>query len=94
MKDLGVGCGVFVRLNFPLILRDSHLLNMGESFLDVNLIKENTEVSADPLPKLKLKLFGGPSTGEVFYFTGKENKITLGRMSRCDVHISDGLLSK
>ena len=38
---MGIGCGVFVRLNFPLILKDNHLLNMGDSFVVVNLIKES-----------------------------------------------------
>ena len=94
MKDLGLGFGAFVRLNFPLILRDNHLLKMGEIFLVANLVKGGPEISADSLPKLRLKLFGGPSTGEVFYFTGHEKKITLGRTNECDVHIEEGLLSK
>ena len=64
---------------------------MGESFVVVNLVKESITES---VPKLRLKLFGGPSTGEVFYFTGKEKKIFLGRKNGCDVHIEDGLLSK
>ncbi len=38
IKDLGIGFGAFVRLDRPLELKDNHLLNMGESFIIVNLI--------------------------------------------------------
>lgn len=40
IKDLGIGFGAFVRLEKPLELKDNHLLNMGESFIIVNLINE------------------------------------------------------
>jgi hypothetical protein len=53
IKDLGVGYGAFVKLTRPLILRDNFLLNMGESYLVANLIK-NPE---DPVQKLRLKIF-------------------------------------
>jgi hypothetical protein len=49
-----------------------------------------------------LKLFGGPSTGEVFYFTPddfdpsalKLTIIKIGRSNQCDVVIEDAVLSK
>lgn len=40
IKDLGIGFGAFVKLEIPLELKDNHLLNMGESFIIVNLINE------------------------------------------------------
>lgn len=46
IKDLGIGFGAFVRLDRPLELKDNHLLNMGESFIIVNLINEKTQGSA------------------------------------------------
>ena len=50
----------------------------------------------DPSIKLKLKIFGGPSAGEIYYykqdFTGK--KIVIGRTPDCDIRINDKLLSK
>ena len=42
IKDLGIGFGAFVRLDRPLELKDNHLLNMGESFIIVNLITEKS----------------------------------------------------
>jgi hypothetical protein len=40
IKDLGIGFGAFVRLDNALELKDNHLLNLGESFIIVNLIQE------------------------------------------------------
>ena len=57
--------------------------------LDVNL--------DDPSIKLKLKIFGGPSAGEVYYYKqGQhvENSITIGRTPECNIRINDKLLSK
>ena len=52
--------------------------------------------SDDPSIKLKLKIFGGPSAGEVYYYkqdlTGK--RIIIGRTPDCDIKINDKLLSK
>ena len=50
----------------------------------------------DPSEKLKLKIFGGPSAGEIYFYnqdyTGK--KIVVGRTPDCDIRINDKLLSK
>lgn len=45
IKDLGIGFGAFVRLERQLELRDNHLLNMGESFIIVNLINEKPHLN-------------------------------------------------
>lgn len=60
-------------------------------------IPEDLDVNAeDSSVKLKLKIFGGPSAGEIYYykqdFTGK--KIIIGRTPDCDIRINDKLLSK
>ncbi len=77
IKDLGNGYGAFVRVDFPQVLRDNNLLSAGDSFIVVNLIEDTPAVSdrpeapvspASPGPvpnKLRLKLFSGPSSGEV-----------------------------
>jgi len=122
IRDLGIGFGAFVRLDKALELKDNHLLNMGESFIIVNLINEKassayalsehddqpkhlTTNSAHPTTKLRLKLFGGPSTGEVFYFRPEFDPhapsdqqpttiVKIGRSNSCDVVIEDAVLSK
>lgn len=50
VKDLAKGFGVFVRLDSSLTVKDNMLLNVGESFLVVNM-NENSVLS--------LKLFSG-----------------------------------
>lgn len=118
IRDLGIGFGAFARLDRPLELKDNHLLNMGESFIIVNLINDkpskleneqyslssgnNLEKSDSHYMKLRLKLFGGPSTGEVFYFRPDDydpenpepTTIRIGRSNNCDVVIEDAVLSK
>lgn len=44
--------------------------------------------------KLRLKLFGGPLTGEVFYFKADTERIKIGRSKECEVSIDDAVLSK
>ena len=94
IKDLSVGFGAFTRLNSPLILKDNHLIHIGESFIVVNL---NYTGPPRSLPRLRLKLFGGPCTGEVFFFNANEfvsNQIRIGRMFNCEIQIEDSLISK
>lgn len=60
-------------------------------------IPADLDVNADdPSIKLKLKIFGGPSAGEIYYYkqeyTGKS--IVIGRTPDCDIRINDKLLSK
>lgn len=49
---------------------------------------------------MRLKLFGGPSTGEVFYFRPDDEpdkepqSIKIGRSNQCQVVIEDAVLSK
>ena len=77
IKDLGIGYGAYVRLDNPLLLKDNYLLSMGESFFIVNLVpdtaadKRSSRVSADDAAaakmKLRIKVFSGPSNGEILY---------------------------
>ena len=130
IKDLGVGYGVFVRQESPILLKDNMLINVGEAYIVVNIISgslmaQDQDMQAhvaaqsvnggngvstqqmhippdlnihddDPSFKLKLKIFGGPSAGEIFYhkqdFTGKQ--LVIGRTPDCDIRINDKLLSK
>ena len=49
----------------------------------------------DDRSKLKMKIVGGPSAGEVFFFKHPvEKEIVLGRTPDCNVRINDKLLSK
>jgi hypothetical protein len=51
----------------------------------------------DPSIKLKLKIFGGPSAGEIYYYKPEsytDKRIVIGRTPNCDIRINDKLLSK
>eukprot|EP00826_Nyctotherus_ovalis_P060226 TRINITY_DN8429_c0_g3_i6.p1 TRINITY_DN8429_c0_g3~~TRINITY_DN8429_c0_g3_i6.p1 ORF type:complete len:238 (+),score=62.24 TRINITY_DN8429_c0_g3_i6:140-853(+) len=65
IKDLGVGYGAYVKLVNPLVLKDNMLLSMGESFFIANLLAEDNDETNST--KLRIKVFSGPSNGEVLY---------------------------
>jgi hypothetical protein len=58
IRDLCVGFGVFVRLDYTLILKDSMLFNIGESFLVVHF-KNSNDYS-----EISIKVFGAGLSGE------------------------------
>lgn len=62
IKDLGKGYGAFAKLHGAIVIRDSFLVNIGESYVVSYLIPNHEE--GEPLPegsdmafKLKLKIF-------------------------------------
>jgi len=94
IRDLGVGFGVFVRIETSTTLKDNQLINIGESYFIVNIDKP---VLKQGYSRLRVKVYGGITAGEVLYFSAAEffnNKITIGRDKTCDVFIDDKLLSK
>lgn len=98
IRDLGIGVGAFVKIEEDIIIKDNYLLSLGESFIIINILTERDESDTQSdlqFPMLRLKLFGGPSTGEVFFYKPKPNeKIQIGRMNNCHIQIEDSLLSK
>jgi hypothetical protein len=75
IKDLGIGHGVFAKLESPTVLKDNMIVNVGEAHIVVNILsKDETEeigagiTNEDDNSKgarLKLKIFGGPTSGEI-----------------------------
>ena len=58
IRDLCIGFGVFVRLDYTLILKDSMLFNIGDSFLVVNF------KNSQDLSEILIKVFGAGASGE------------------------------
>ena len=88
VKDLAVGCGTFVKLATAWPVKDNSLVNLGDSFALFNLA---------PTGRLRLKLFGTTTTGDVYFFSPQEHRdapVTLGRQATCDVQVTDSLASK
>mgnify|MGYP000929568544 CR=1 FL=1 len=50
--------------------------------------------NGDSSPRLKLKIFGGPAAGEVYFYKNEGQEIVIGRTPDCDIRINDKLLSK
>jgi len=97
VRDLGIGYGTFVRLEYPLVLKDNHLINIGETFLVANIILDkgnNDDGTSSAKMQLRLKIFGIGNNGELFYFPTDKKIITIGRQNNVDILIQDKLLSK
>ena len=59
IKDLWIGYGSFLKFDFPVTLKDNHLINIGESYLIANIInldKEKNDINDDNI-RLKIKVF-------------------------------------
>ena len=61
VRDLCIGFGVFVRLDYTLLLKDSMLFNIGESFLVINF-KNSQNFS-----EITVRIFGAGLAGETKY---------------------------
>jgi len=104
IRDLLIGFGTFVRIDFPLKLRDNHLINIGETFIIINLILKKTEEikemyndNIDNICQIRLKFFYNNDLnngGDTFYFPYSKKEISIGRLNFCDIQIQDNLLSK
>lgn len=91
IRDLAVGFGSFVRLKYPILLKDNYLFHIGDNFMLMNLIEiENYK-------RLRVKIFGLNNSGNIFYFEPhdyKNNSIRIGRANHCEIYIEDTLISK
>lgn len=88
IKDLGKGFGVYMRISFPIVLKDNTVINIGSSFLIFG-------VNEDKSPILSIKIMGEESESNQFdpidYI---DDVITLGRGITCTLRFEDTLLSK
>lgn len=94
LHDLLIGFGTFVKINHTLSLENDQLLNIGDSFILVNIIPR---YESDNFPKLKLKTVNAENSSEIFYFNAQEfylSSIVIGRSSKCQVFLDDGMVSK
>ncbi|OMJ74013.1 hypothetical protein SteCoe_27161 [Stentor coeruleus] len=89
IRDLCVGFGVFVRLDYTLLLKDSMLFNIGESFLVVHF--KNTQNFSE----ISIRVFGAGVSGESKTFNSiQDENILIGRNAASHIKISDQMLSK
>lgn len=88
IKDLGKGFGVYMRISFPMVLKDNTVINIGSSFLIFG-------ISDDKAPTLSIRIMGEENDSNQFdpidYI---DDVITLGRGITCTLRFEDTLLSK
>ena len=106
IKDLGVGFGTFVRLDYIHLLRDNQLINIGQIFIVVNICdapnnndsdagkNTNNSIANVKANQLKLKIYGINNNGDTYYFMPQNRNITIGRYELADIQLNDKLLSQ
>mmetsp|Transcript_6717 Transcript_6717/g.10801 ORF Transcript_6717/g.10801 Transcript_6717/m.10801 type:complete len:186 (+) Transcript_6717:701-1258(+) len=99
IRDLGRGYGAFGKLQHAIEIRDSFLINIGESYV-VSYLVENDEMSGADFggseQKLKLKIFPPCNLDKPDVITCQNDKqeLIIGRSPNCDIRIDDQLISK
>ncbi|CAG9325073.1 unnamed protein product [Blepharisma stoltei] len=87
ISDLGEGTGTFVRIDAPLVLRDSYIISFGDSHMATQFVPNMPN-------KISLKFLEGPKQNEVITFTDAEGKILIGRMVDCRIRFEDNSMSR
>lgn len=100
IKDLGKGYGAFAKLHGSIEIRDSFLVNIGESYVVSYLINNGDEMSQDQesmqqdnngIPyKLKLKIFPPYNLENPdVVVCQNDHELVVGRSPNCDIRIDD-----
>lgn len=87
VKDLGQGTGTFVRIDNPLVLKDSYIVSFADSHMATQFFAPEDE-------KIVLKFLEGPKQNEVYTFTREEKFVLIGRMVDCRIRFDDSNLSR
>ncbi len=91
-RNLGLGLGLFLKLDRVMRLTEPCLIHIGESYLFLMVVPR-----PPALPRLRLTLYGGVSTGQVLYFEPEDygvSSLYIGRDQSCGISIEDTLVSK
>lgn len=104
IRDLGKGYGAFAKLQGSIVIRDSFLINIGESYVVTYLISNQDEYDDGQNPavpknmpfKLKLKIFPpyNLENPDVVICQNDQQELVIGRSPNCDIRIDDQLISK
>lgn len=90
-RDLAVGYGIYVKLDYTLALNTQKIINIGESHIAIFILPST------PYPKLCLRVFCGNTVSELMFFEAQEfhiNQVAIGRSKDCNVFVDDNMLSK
>ena len=99
IKDLGCGYGTFKKITEETKLKDSYLINIGNSYIvctfgvDEYDVNEKGIVDADKI--LNIKVFSEiPKTDPYFFNPQQFKRIYVGRDISCNIILEDTLLSR
>jgi hypothetical protein len=99
IKDLGCGYGTFKKITKETKIKDSYLINIGNSYIvctfgvDEYDINEKGIVDADKI--LNIKVFSEIPKTEPYFFNPQQFKrIYIGRDISCNIIVDDTLLSR
>ena len=99
IKDLGCGYGTFKKITEETKLKDSYLINIGNSYIvctfgvDEYDVNEKGIVDGDKM--LNIKVFSEvPKTEPFFYNPQQIKRIYVGRDISCNIIVDDTLLSR
>ena len=85
IKDLGIGFGVFIKVDKEIKIKHNLLINIGETYIIFSLDKNI----------IGLKIFSQDKKNEEYSFNGDEIKcIIIGRNNNSDIYIDDKMLSR
>ena len=99
IKDLGCGYGTFKKISKETKLKDSYLVNIGNSYIvftfgiDEYDLDGNNIADADKI--LNIKVFSEIPKAEPYFFNPQQfTKIFIGRDISCNIIVDDTLLSR
>ena len=99
IKDLGCGYGTFKKIVKETKLKDSYLINIGNSYIvftfgiDEYALDGNCIADADKI--LNIKVFSEVPKAEPYFFNPQQfKKIFIGRDISCNIIVDDTLLSR
>ena len=99
IKDLGCGYGTFKKISKETKIKDSYLINIGNSYIvctfGVDEYNVNEKGIADGDKMLNIKVFSEIPKTEPYFFNPQQFKrIYVGRDISCNIIVDDSLLSR
>ena len=99
IKDLGCGYGTFKKIMEVTKLKDSYLINIGNSYIvctfGVDEYDLDGKVIADADKILNIKVFSEVPKADPYFFNPQQfKKVYVGRDISCNIIVDDSLLSR
>lgn len=104
IKDLGHGCGTFIKIIDWIEIKNNSLINIGENYIVFSIGAEDNEKELENKNSvdknnshediLNIKIFSGNVKQSVITFSPSDCPFTIGRSNDCQIFIEDDMLSR